>query len=339
MVVMEGRMRTTVIALTLGAVVATTGAACAAFEGAVSLDGSSTVYPISEAVGEEFQGANPKAKITIGIAGTGGGFQRFCAGEIDIADASRAIKPTEADACKAKSIEYIELPIAYDGLAVVVNAGNTWADCITTKELNVLWAPAAQKKITRWNQVRPTWPDKEIHLFGAGTDSGTYDYFAEAIVGKDKGTRGDFQASEDDNVLVQGIAGDPLALGFFGLAYYEENKGKLKLLGVDDGNADNGAGCVQPSQETVEKGTYQPLSRPLFIYVKKAAAETPIVGAFVRFYLEHAAALSAEVGYIPFPKDAYGLLQKRFEARTTGTLFGAGSNVGITITELLKRER
>lgn len=332
-------MRTTIIALTLAAGVLTAAAARAALEGLVSLDGSSTVYPISEAVGEEFQGINPKARVTIGIAGTGGGFQRFCNGEIDIADASRPIKPTEAEACKKKNIEYVELPIAYDGLAVVVNAGNTWADCITTKELNTLWAPAAQKTITRWNQIRPAWPDKEIHLFGAGVDSGTYDYFAEAIVGKDKGTRGDFQASEDDNVLVQGIAGDPVSLGFFGLAYFEENKEKLKLLGIDDEDATNGAGCVKPSQQTVENGTYQPLSRPLFIYVKKSAAGTPVVAAFVKFYLEQAATLSSEVGYIPFPKDAYALVQKRFEAGTTGTLFGAGSNVGITITDLLKREK
>ena len=332
-------MRTTVIAFTLSVIVFTTGAARAAVEGTVSLDGSSTVYPISEAVGEEFQKVNPKARVTIGISGTGGGFQRFCSGEIDVADASRPIKPSEAEACKAKGIEYVELPIAYDGLAVIVNPGNTWADCITVKELSTLWAPAAQKTVTRWNQVRPSWPDKEIHLFGAGTDSGTYDYFAEAIVGKDKGTRGDYQASEDDNVLVQGISSDTLALGFFGLAYYEENKGKLKLLGVDDQNAGNGEGCVKPSQETVEKGTYQPLSRPLFIYVKKAAAATPIVTAFVEFYLEHAAALSREVGYIPFPKEAYSLLRKRFDARTTGTLFGSGPTVGLTITELLKREQ
>ena len=332
-------MRKAITAFVMGALVASSASTRAAFEGAVALDGSSTVYPISEAVGEEFQGANPKARITIGIAGTGGGFQRFCAGEIDIADASRPIKPTEAEACKAKNIEYIELPIAYDGLAVIVNHGNTWADCITTKELATLWAPSAQKTVTRWNQVRPSWPDKEIHLFGPGTDSGTYDYFAEAIVGKDKGTRGDFQASEDDNVLVQGIAGDPQALGFFGLAYYEENKAKLKLLGVDDGNDGNGKGCIQPSQQTVENGTYQPLSRPLFIYVKKTAAEKPIVAAFVAFYLEHAAALSKEVGYIPFPQDAYASLRKRFEARTTGTLFGSAPTVGLTITELLKREQ
>jgi phosphate transport system substrate-binding protein len=325
--------------ITLALIGAATGIARAAVEGAVALDGSSTVYPISEAVGEEFQGANPKARVTIGVAGTGGGFQRFCNGEIDIADASRPIKSTEAEACKAKGIEYVELPIAYDGLAVVVNGANGFVDCITTTELRVLWEPAAQKTVTRWNQVRATWPDKEVHLYGAGVDSGTYDYFAEAIVGKDKGTRGDFQASEDDNVLVQGIAGDPLALGFFGLAYYEENKGKLKLLGVDDGNAQNGAGCVSPSQKTVEEGTYQPLSRPLFIYVKKAAIERPVVDAFVRFYLENTGTLAREVGYIPFPTDAYTLLQKRFADRTTGTLFGTSSNVGLTITELLKREQ
>ena len=332
-------MRTTVIALMLSVVGFTASAARAAVEGTVSLDGSSTVYPISEAVGEEFQKANPKARVTIGVAGTGGGFQRFCAGEIDIADASRPIKAAEVDACKAKGIEYIELPIAYDGLAVMVNPSNTWAECITTKELATLWAPAAQKTVTRWNQVRASWPDKEIHLFGPGTDSGTYDYFGEAIVGKDKGTRGDYQASEDDNVLVQGIAGDPLALGFFGLAYYEENTGKLKLLGVDDESPGNGTGCVKPSQETVGNGTYQPLSRPLFIYVKKTAAATPIVVAFVEFYLDHAAALSREVGYIPFPQDAYPLLRKRFDTRTAGSLFGSSPTVGLTITDLLKRER
>jgi len=332
-------MRTTALALALATTVAGAPIVHAAHEGPIALDGSSTVYPISEAVGEEFQRANPKSRVTIGIAGTGGGFQRFCSGEIDVANASRPIKATEADACKAKGIEFIELPIAYDGLAIVVNPANDWAECITTKELLTLWAPEAQRKVTRWNQVRASWPDKPIQLFGAGTDSGTYDYFAEAVVGKDKGTRGDYQASEDDNVLVQGVSGDPAALGFFGLAYYQENQAKLKLLGVDDEKADNGAGCIKPSQETVEKGTYQPLSRPLFIYVKKTSAGTPTIEAFVRFYLEQAGALSKEVGYIPFPADAYGLLQKRFEARTAGTLFGEGSNVGITITELLKREQ
>ncbi|HWP65028.1 MAG TPA: PstS family phosphate ABC transporter substrate-binding protein [Candidatus Limnocylindria bacterium] len=332
-------MQHIVSVLTAGALLLCASPVPAALDGTVTIDGSSTVYPISEAVGEEFQRANPKTRVTIGIAGTGGGFQRFCNGEIDVANASRPITPVEVEACKGKGVEYIELPVAYDGLAVVVHPTNTWADCITTKELATLWAPAAQKTVTRWNQVRSAWPDKEIRLFGAGTDSGTYDYFAEAIVGKNAGTRGDFQASEDDNVLVQGVASDPLALGFFGLAYYEENMQKLKLLAVDDENPANGAGCIRPTLETVGNGTYQPLSRPLFLYVKKAAADRPVVNAFVSFYLEQAATLAKEVGYIPFPHDAYALLRKRFESRTTGTIFGASSSVGVTITELLKREQ
>ncbi len=311
----------------------------AAVEGSLAIDGSSTVYPITEAVAEEFQKANPKARITVGISGTGGGFKKFCNGETDISNASRPIKPTEVEACKAKGIEYIELPVAYDGLAILVNPGNDWAKCITVKELKTLWEPEAQGKVATWNQVRPEWPDKAIHLFGAGVDSGTYDYFTEAVVGKEHASRGDFQSSEDDNVLVQGISNDPLALGFFGYAYYEENRGKLKALGVDDEKGDNGAGCVAPSVETVEKGTYQPLSRPLFIYVRKDVAEKPIVKAFVQSYTANAPELVRDVGYIPFPPEAYSLVQSRFDRGVTGSLFeGKGSQVGVTIGELLKRE-
>jgi phosphate transport system substrate-binding protein len=311
----------------------------AAVEGTLSIDGSSTVYPITEAVAEEFQTANPSARVTVGISGTGGGFKKFCNGETDISDASRPIKPTEVEACKAKGIEYIELPIAYDGIAVLVNPKNDWATCMTVSELKTLWQPEAQGKVTKWSQVRPGWPDKDVHLFGPGVDSGTYDYFTEAVVGKEHSSRGDFQSSEDDNVLVQGIANDPLALGFFGFAYYEENRGKLKLLGIDDQKAEDGAGCVQPSAQTVENGTYQPLSRPLFIYVKKSVADTPLVKDFVRFYTEKAPKLIREVGYIPFASDAYKLVQARFDKRVTGSLFeGKGSQVGITIAELLRRE-
>jgi len=311
----------------------------AAVEGTISLDGSSTVYPISEAVAEEFQKVNPKAKVTVGISGTGGGFKKFCSGETDISDASRPIKPTEVEACKAKGIEYIELPIAYDGLAVMVNPKNDWASCMTVKELKTLWEPEAQSKVSKWSQVRPGWPDKDIHLFGPGVDSGTYDYFTEATVGKEHSSRGDFQSSEDDNVLVQGIANDPLALGFFGFAYYEENRNKLKLLGIDDEKAEDGAGCIQPSAETVEKGTYQPLSRPLFIYVKKSVATNPPIKAFVQYYLQNAQKLVREVGYIPFPSDAYKLVEARYDKGVTGSLFeGKGSQVGVTIGELLKRE-
>src|SRR5262245_4677291 len=311
----------------------------AAVEGTLTIDGSSTVYPITEAVAEEFQKANPGARVTVGISGTGGGFKKFCNGETDISDASRPIKPTEVDACKAKGIEYIELPIAYDGLAVLVNPKNTWTDCMTVAELKTLWAPEAQGKVEKWSQVRPGWPDKDVHLFGPGVDSGTYDYFTEAIVGKEHSSRGDFQSSEDDNVLVQGIANDPLALGFFGFAYYAENKNKLKLLGIDDEKPENGAGCIKPSPETVENCTYQPLSRPLFIYVKKSVATTPLIKAFVQFYLQNAQKLVREVGYIPFPPDAYKLVEARFDKGVTGSLFeGKGSQVGVTIGDLLRRE-
>jgi len=328
----------TIVALTLSLLAP--GAQAAGLSGDVKIDGSSTVYPITEAVGEEFQMANRETRVTIGVSGTGGGFRRFCSGEIDIADASRPIKPSEVELCKTGKVEYVELPIAYDGLAVVVNPANDWAPCMTPAELKTLWEPAAQRTVTRWNQARDAWPDKEIHLFGPGVDSGTYDYFAEAIVGKDVGTRGDFQASEDDNVLVQGIAGDTHALGFFGLAYYEENQDKLKLVAIDDGVSGNGEGCIKPTQQTVENGTYQPLSRPLFIYVRKDSAAKPQIAAFVRFYLSTVRTLAEEVGYIPFPADAYSLIQKRFDAGVTGSLFGGeGSQVGLTISELLAREQ
>jgi phosphate transport system substrate-binding protein len=322
------------IAIALGS-----GVARAAVEGSLTIDGSSTVYPITEAVAEEFQKENPKARVTVGISGTGGGFKKFCNGETAISDASRPIKPTEVEACKAKGIEYIELPVAYDGLAVLTNPGNDWVDCITVKELKTMWEPEAQGKVTKWSQIREGWPDKDIHLFGPGVDSGTYDYFTEAVVGKEHASRGDFQSSEDDNVLVQGISTDPKALGFFGYAYYEENKGKLKVLGVDDEKGDDGAGCVKPSVETVEQGTYQPLSRPLFIYVRKDAVGKPIVKAFVESYLANAPELVREVGYIPFKPDAYKLVQSRFDRGVTGSLFeGKGSQVGVTINDLLKRE-
>src|SRR5687767_9240883 len=239
----------------------------------IRVDGSSTVFPISEAIAEEFQKANPNVRPTVATSGTGGGFQKFCRGEIDINDASRPIKPVEIEACKKAGIEFIELPVAYDGLAVVVHPKNTWAASMTVAELKTLWAPEAQGKITRWNQVRSSWPDREIHLFGAGVDSGTYDYFTEAIVGKEGSSRGDFTSSEDDNVIVQGISSDETALGFLPLAYVEQNRSALKLVPVEDGKKENGDGPITPSAGTVRDGTYQPLSRPLFIYVSRKAAE------------------------------------------------------------------
>ncbi len=306
----------------------------------VKVDGSSTVYPITEAVAEEFQKKNPKVRVTVGISGTGGGFKRFCAGETDISDASRPIKVSEVERCLDNKISYIELPVAYDGLAVLVNPKNDWASSMTPKELKKLWEPEAQGKIKRWSQIRAGWPDKEIHLFGPGVDSGTYDYFTEAIVGKEHSSRGDFTASEDDNVLVQGIANDPLALGFFGVAYYEHNKDRLKLVAVDDENPKNGDGPILPEFENVKNATYQPLSRPIFIYVNKKALDRPEINEFVKFYLSAGRPLVKEVGYIPLPDEVYDLALKRVEARVVGSVFGGkGSQVGVTLQSLLSAEK
>jgi phosphate transport system substrate-binding protein len=306
----------------------------------VTLDGSSTVFPISEAVAEEFQKATPGTRVTVGISGTGGGFQKFCRGETDISNASRPISVSEVKACADAGIQFIELPVAYDGLAIVVHPKASWIDHITTAELKTIWAPEAQDSIKRWSQVRPGWPDRELHLFGAGVDSGTYDYFTQAINGKEGASRGDFTSSEDDNVLVQGIAGDELALGFMPYAYYNENKAALKLVAVDDGKADNGAGPVQPSVETVKNGTYQPLSRPVFIYVSTKALARAEVQRFVEFYLAEGGALAEEVGYVPLGPQGYALVTAHFTARTTGSVFeNAGSQVGLTIEQLLDRER
>ncbi|HEX2677121.1 MAG TPA: PstS family phosphate ABC transporter substrate-binding protein [Polyangiales bacterium] len=304
----------------------------------VAIDGSSTVFPITEAVAEEFQKQN-QAKVTIGVSGTGGGFKKFCAGEIAIADASRPIKATEAEACAAKKIEFIELPVAYDGLAVVVNSKNDWAKMLTVDELKKLWEPGAQGKVTKWSQVRTGFPDKEIRLFGPGVDSGTYDYFTKAIVGEEHKSRGDYTASEDDNVLVQGVSRDQNALGFFGLAYYEENKDTLELVPIDDGKDDDGKGPIAPSAETVANGTYQPLSRPIFIYVSKNELRRPELKAFVEYYLKNGEKLVKEARYVPLPPKAYELATARFQKGTTGSLFGsAGSQVGVTVEALLARE-
>ena len=297
------------------------------------------MFPISEAVAEEFQATAPGVNVTVGISGTGGGFQKFCGAESDISDASRPIKPTEVDLCAQNKIEYVELPVAYDGLAIVVNPNNKWAESITAAELKKIWEPEAQGKIVRWSQVRAGWPDRELHLYGAGVDSGTYDYFTEAIVHKEHSSRGDYTSSEDDNVIVQGVSRDEGALGFFGYAYYEGNKDKLKLLPVDDEREDNGKGPIAPSPETVMDGTYQPLSRPLFIYVNKAALDRPELSAFIQYYLTEGPALLKEVGYIPLPEKAYVLAQERVKVRRTGSLFGGkGSQVGVRIDQLLASE-
>ena len=305
----------------------------------IKVDGSSTVYPITEAVAEEFRKSAGNVQITVGISGTGGGFKKFCVGETDMSDASRPIKPTEVELCAKNGIEYVEVPIAYDGLAVVVNPKATWVDAVTIAELKKIWQPEAQKKVMKWSDVRPGWPDKDLHLFGAGVDSGTYDYFTEAVVGKEHSSRGDYTASEDDNTLVQGIANDEGSLGFFGLAYYEANQSKLKLLGVDDGKDENGKGAIKPSVQTVRDGTYQPLSRPLFVYLAKKALDRAEVDQFAKFYLAQSPKLVADVKYIPLPGAAYELGTKRMVARKTGSVFGGkGSQVGVSIESLLSKE-
>src|SRR5688500_1595013 len=306
----------------------------------ITVDGSSTVFPIAEAVAEEFGKDNPNARTpTVGISGTGGGFQKFCRGETDISNASRPIRPAEIEACQKAGVEYIEVPIAYDGLAIVVNPKNTWAATITADELKTLWSPEAQNKVTRWNQVRASWPTREIRLFGAGVDSGTYDYFTEATVGKEGASRGDFTSSEDDNVIVQGVASDELALGFLPLAYVEANREKLKLVPVDDAKADNGPGPITPSAQAARDVTDQPLSRPLFVYVTRRAADRPEIQQFVDTFFSRTD-LVKEVGYIELTPQIYELARKHFADRKTGTAFGeGGSQVGMTLEALLAKER
>jgi phosphate transport system substrate-binding protein len=289
--------------------------AAGSLSGSVQIDGSSTVSPISEAVAEEFGKVQTAVKVTVGISGTGGGFKRFALGETDINDASRPIKEAEATTAKAKGIDYIELPIAYDGIAIVTHKDNDFLQHITVEQLRQIWQPGSTVKT--WSDVDPAWPKREIKLYGAGTDSGTFDYFTDAINGKEKACRSDYTASEDDNQLVLGVAGDRDSLGFFGIAYYVENKQRLKLIPVD-----SGAGPIAPSEQTINDGTYKPLSRPLFIYVRPDALQkNPAVAAFVEFYLQHAPALAREVGYVALPDEIQKLTMQRLKSKQTGTMF------------------
>ena len=311
-----------------------TAAQTAAASGAVLLiDGSSTVYPISEALGEEFQ-KESGTRVTVGLSGTGGGFKKLCRGEIDVAGASRPIKAEEAKACAEAGVEFIELPIALDALAVVVNPANKFADCLTVAELKKIWEPAAQTKVTSWKQVRPSFPDQPIKLFGAGTDSGTFDYFTKAVNGEEGASRGDYTATEDDNVTISGVSGDANALGYLGLAYYSENTAKVRAVPI---RQKDGA-CVVPSAQSARDASYQPLSRPLFYYVnKKYATEKPHLQAFMKyaFTLQHSEKLVAEVGYVPLPTQAYALALAKFNAGQAGSFFNGGSKVGVTMEELL----
>ncbi|OHC64752.1 MAG: protein sphX [Rhodocyclales bacterium RIFCSPLOWO2_02_FULL_63_24] len=300
----------------------------------VKIDGSSTVYPITEAVAEEFQKSKKNAiKVTVGISGTGGGFKKFCRGETDISDASRPIVKKEMDACAAAGIKYVELPVAFDALTVVVHPSNTWAANMKPEQLKVMWEPAAQGKITNWKQVDPSFPDLPLKLYGPGADSGTFEYFTEAIVGKAKSSRGDYTASEDDNVLVQGVSRDKGGIGYFGFAYYIENAGKLKAAAIW-----NGKKFVAPSAAVVEDGSYQPLARPIFIYVNAKSLEKPEVKEFVHFYMKHGAKLTQEVKYVQLPAKIYEINSGHVNKMKLGTVFGGVPEVGVKIDELVKRE-
>ncbi len=285
-------------------------------KGTVALDGSSTVFPISEAVAEEFLAFQPRVRVTVGVSGTGGGFKKFLAGETDINDASRPIKASELKTAAARSLEFLELPIAFDGLSVVINRNNDWVDYLTVVELKKIWQPGSTVKT--WRDIRPEWPNQPIRLYGPGTDSGTFDYFTETINGASGASRPDYTASEDDNALVQGIRGDLNAMGYFGFAYYIANKDKLEVVPIDGGD-----GPVVPTAVTINNGDYSPLSRPVFIYVRNTSLERPEVRAFVNFYVDHAPQLVAEVGYIPLPADAYRRVSTRIQDRESGSTYAA----------------
>jgi phosphate transport system substrate-binding protein len=296
----------------------------------IKIDGSSTVFPISEVAAEEFQKSKAGSiKVTVGVSGTGGGFKKFCSGQTDISNASRPILTKEVEACRAKGIRYIELPIAFDALTVVVNPENTWANSLSIEQLKKIWEPGAQGKITNWNQINSRFPNQPLKLFGPGSASGTFDYFTEAVNGKAKASRTDFTASEDDNVLVNGVSKDKGGMGYFGMAYYEANKSKLKALKI---------GGVAPSVETVKNGKYTPLSRPLFIYVNATAAGKPHIKEFVSFYLKNAAQFATQTRYVSLPDAAYTTAIKHFDNKRTGSVFGGKEAVGITIEELMSRD-
>lgn len=303
-------------------------------QAAIKIDGSSTVFPISEAYAEEFQiQKRGKVRVTVGVSGTGGGFKKFCRGETDMANASRPISKEEMENCRKAGIKYIEMPVAFDALTVVVNPKNTWVKTMTVADLKKMWEPAAQGRVANWKQVRAEYPAEKLMLFGPGADSGTFDYFTEAVMGKSKSSRGDYTASEDDNTLVQGVENNKNAIGYFGFAYYAAHKDKMRAVSIDGGK-----GPVAPSVENVINGSYSPLSRPLFVYVKEASMARPEVREFVQFMMNQGADLVSEVGYVPLPKNAYALAWKHFNDKKLGTVFGGEAKVGITIDQLLSME-
>jgi phosphate transport system substrate-binding protein len=306
-----------------------------AAQSSIKIDGSSTVFPIAEAVAEEFQiSKRGKVRVTVGIGGTGGGFKKFCRGETDISNASRPILAEEMEACRKAGIKYMELPVAFDALTVVVNKQNTWVKSLTPADLKKMWEPSASGRVTKWNQVQAQWPSEPLQLFGPGTDSGTFDYFTEAVNGKSKASRTDFTASEDDNVLVQGVERNKNGLGYFGYAYYIAHKDKLTAVPI----VNKLGKAVMPSVEAVIDGSYEPLSRPLFIYVRDTSAQRPEVREFIQFLMTEGGALAKEVGYVPLPEKAYQLAMKHFNDKKMGTVFGGIPEVGVTIDSLLARE-
>ncbi len=324
-------MKSTIFTLSLAAGVSAFALQSAAQE-VVTVDGSSTVFPISEAYAEEFQIATG-TRVTVGLSGTGGGFQKFCRGETDVTGASRPIRDIEIALCEENGIEFIELPVAMDGLANVVHPDNDWAQCMTVEELRMIWEPEAQGTITNWNQVRDSFPDAPLRLFGAGTDSGTYDYYTFAITGVEHSSRGDYTATEDDNVTVQGVSSDVNALGFLGLAYLEENRSRLQAVAVEQ---EDGT-CVEPTVETAGDGSYQPLARPLFMYINVERLDRPEVQAYADFMMtaENGTTLVQEVGYVPLPDRAFTLGREKVANRVTGTYFSGGSEVGVSIEDLM----
>jgi phosphate transport system substrate-binding protein len=322
----------TLIATTLAVSLGTLSLAAQA-QSVVKVDGSSTVFPVTEAVAEEFQKANRGLKVTVGISGTGGGFKKFCRAETDVQNASRPITAKEMVDCKAAGVQYIELPVAFDALTVVVNKSNPLNE-ISIDDLKKMWEPGAQGKIMKWNEANPAFPDAPLQLFGAGADSGTFDYFTEAVTGKSKSSRGDFTASEDDNVIVQGVSRSRNALGFFGYAYYDENKDKVKGLSISW----KGGKAVAPSAENVLNGSYQPLSRPIFIYVNSKSLAKPEVKAFAEFYMKHAPKLVKEVKYVPLPAKAYQYNMEALAKNRIGTKMGGENKVGLTIEQLMTLE-
>jgi phosphate transport system substrate-binding protein len=321
-----------VAAAALVASFALAGAASAQQAFTIQIDGSSTVFPLAEAVAEGFQQqTGGRVRVTVGESGTGGGFRKFCRGETHISNASRPISTSEMATCRAAGIQYVEVPIAFDALTVVVHPSNP-VRSMTVAELQRAWRPEAQGSVTNWRQINPAFPDMPLVLYGAGTASGTFDYFTEAVVGRARASRTDYTPTEDDNVTVQGVAANPGAMGYFGLAYYEENRSRLRGLAIDSGN-----GPVEPSRANVENGTYAPLSRPMFIYINASALRRPQVQQFAQYFVNNAARYSAEVGYVPLPASAYQTLLQRVQARTQGTAFGGRQAIGVTIAEVLSR--